>query len=135
MATEAPVLGKFNIESAQCDGESFLWKKHDQVIVSQKVIAFEGVHSEEENSLCRFQEVYRMNEEVKGIFTTSQKNLLCWEMVAGKKASKANVTVESTPLKSLSIQAESKSRGAQLTIEGTELCQGVLILDLQFDFQ
>lgn len=125
-------VGKFDIDSAQCDGENFLWKKHDQIIISKKVIAFEGVHSEDENELCRFQDVYRLNQDIKEIYTSSQKNLLCWQMLGGEKSSKATVKVESTPIRSLNIKAKSKARGAELSLEGTELCSGKLTMDLSF---
>ncbi len=126
------VVGKFDIDSAQCDGDNFLWKKHDQIILSQKVLAFEGIQREEDDELCRFQDVYRLNEESKTVYTSSQRNILCWKLEEGEKSSKAKVDVESTPPKSLSIKTESRARGAKLTIEGTSLCPGILTMDLSF---
>ncbi|MEC7278245.1 MAG: hypothetical protein VXV96_18125 [Bdellovibrionota bacterium] len=134
-ATEAPVIGKFDIESAQCDGERFLWKKHDQIIISQKVLALEGEMTERssEEEKCRFQDVFRLNED--GVFEGSSRNIICYDVIDGEKASKARVEVVEVMNQVLKVDKERISTGAKVSLIGMELCQGELSLELSYSIQ
>lgn len=134
-ATEAPVIGKFDIESAHCDGEQFLWKKHDQIIISQKVLALEGEMTERnsEEEKCRFQDVFRLNED--GVFEGSSRNIICYDVINGEKASKARVEVVEVMNQVLKVEKERISTGAKVSLIGMELCQGELSLELSYSIQ
>ncbi len=139
----SPLMGNFKVVSAQCSGESFLWKKNDSVVLSGNILAIGGVHEKiemEENEECRFQDIYsriRQSSSFNGdeareesVLVSEFKRIACWKLVNGERVGDPVIVKEKivTPLSVVEIQK--KGSQVNMTIEERDLCDSQVTLEL-----
>lgn len=136
----SPIMGNLKVSQAQCGGESFLWKKHDNVILSGNYLVLGGKYEKDipvDGEECRFEDRYLRTEAELEV----QKNGVAIEnsqLVAQKRVitchnfSKSNegvVTTKEIEAPLLKVRIEMEERDFRITLEERNLCDGEVTLE------
>jgi hypothetical protein len=137
----SPIMGNLKVNQASCGGESFLWKKHDNVILSGNYLVLAGKFEKDipvAGEECRFEDRYLRTDsdlEVQKDGTAIERSQLvaqkriikCFNYSKSNEAEVSTKEIES-PLLRTTIEME--GHDFKMTLEERTLCDGQVVLDL-----
>lgn len=144
----SPLMGNFKVIGAKCSGESFLWKKHDKVVLSGDVLAIGGVFEKidsEENEECRFQDIYRRVKQSSS-FTNGDarevsvllpqfRRVGCWKTANGERVGEATMAESKVETPLPMVEINKVGSRFEITIEERDLCDSEVKLELTHNAQ
>jgi hypothetical protein len=139
----SPLMGNFKVVSAQCSGESFLWKKNDSVVLSGNILAIGGVHEKiemGENEECRFQDIYtrvKQSSSFSGdeareesVLISEFKRITCWKLKNGERIGNPVIVKEKVVNPLSMVEIQKKGGQIDITIDERDLCDSQVTLEL-----
>ena len=142
----SPIMGNLKVNQATCGGESFLWKKHDNIILSGSYLVLGGKFEKDipvQGEECRFEDRYVRSEAeleiqkdgsaIENAQLVAQKRVItCFQAGNSVEADIKTVEIESPLLKSKVVM---EGRDFRITIEERELCDGEVVIEAAHNIQ
>lgn len=142
-----PLMGNYKISKAVCNGEEMIWKKHDKIIFSGGFLIVGGnLTSVEDNKECRFQDIYSRLHESAGMVNEAynetssllpvKRREACWDLKDGTRVEESKAMKESEITNNLTrLVAKKEGHALTIQIDESSLCDGLVTLSLEYDFQ